>query len=355
MATVTNTIAQTGGDYTSIQAWENATNLNSNADIWKGVISDNNAYDEAVAVDQDGASDSSYVWLDVDSSNRHSGQPGTGHARLAPDTASGHAITCTANRFRVSGLEIKLESPGTSDEGLRFSNADRVLIEQCILWTTSTTSDCDGVFTNDDGHCTIINSLIFGFPRGCCTTQLSNATARFEIVGSTLLKAGQSGESEGAAYNVDHTSTMTAISNIVLYNSIFGNKSTSSASYSLNESHDEENINVSGSNVACLDAPFTGYDIYDGCSTNSLESIATGDNFTSYGSTTAAAATDDFTVKDASADIYQAGLAVGSISLTDTRGDLTVDIIGTARKGTPDIGAFELEAAGNPHYYYAQL
>ncbi len=63
MAVITRTIKKTGGDYNSVAAWIAAAPT-LGTDIWKGVISDNENYDENVTLSASGtASTTSYLWL----------------------------------------------------------------------------------------------------------------------------------------------------------------------------------------------------------------------------------------------------------------------------------------------------
>ena len=173
MAVVTKTIiAGSGGDYTTVAAWEAATNLGAGADIWKGVISDNSNYDENVTINVNGTSVTSYVWLTVASGNRHVGVAGTGHARMR-GTGASHIITIDSDFCRISWLEIKQAQAGASDEGIRVITSDEILIQYCIIWTDTNAADQDGIYHGTDcGDISVDNCLVYGWRRAALHSQL---------------------------------------------------------------------------------------------------------------------------------------------------------------------------------------
>ena len=224
MATVTKTIHKTTGDYSTIAAWEAATNLNSGADIWKGVISDAAAYDEAVTINAGGTGTSSYIWLTADSAVAHAGVAGTGHARMNYTGTATDAIEIASSFVRVDWLEIQRSggSFGNSDEAIRVSSgADDVLIDYCILWAaTSTQSDTDGIYigASASNPVNVSNSVIYGWVRGGIHLQQfsGNNTVVVNADHNTVAYVGQG--TDEAPYNLNQAGTATSTLNT--YNSV---------------------------------------------------------------------------------------------------------------------------------------
>ena len=180
MAVQTRTIKKTDGQYSTIASWEAATNLNSGTDIWKGVISDNEEYNENVTIDTVGSSLNAYVWLTSDPANRHAGVAGTGHARIR-GSAGGHVLTIAAADYaRVDWLEIQQDSDVTSDEAIRInSGAENILLSYLILWTDNVANeDMDGIYwgTGSSVTVSIDNSIIYGWGRAGIHSQNTGAT-----------------------------------------------------------------------------------------------------------------------------------------------------------------------------------
>ncbi|MCP4958280.1 MAG: hypothetical protein GY925_03315, partial [Actinomycetia bacterium] len=170
MAVVEKTIiAGGGGDYTTLASWESATDLNGGADIWKGVISDNSAYDEVFTINVDGTSATSYVWLTTAGANRHAGVWDTGKARVDYSGSSNQAVQIAGDWVRVDWMQIaRLSGYGSSDEGIRVSKADDILIDYCIIWCNDdgATGGMDGIlFKSAAITGSVSNCVIYGWSR----------------------------------------------------------------------------------------------------------------------------------------------------------------------------------------------
>ena len=167
MATVTKTVKKTGGDYSVIQTAEAAADLNSGADIWKIVVSDNEEYDEDLVFDQNGTGTGSYVWLTSDPANRHAGVAGTGHARILGN--GDHVIEISGDWTRVSWMEIQSDSTSNSDEGVRLADGvTNVLVQYCIIWTDQAVISQDGVYAGSSApetDASFDHLIVYGFDR----------------------------------------------------------------------------------------------------------------------------------------------------------------------------------------------
>lgn len=334
-------IAGGGGDYSTIQAWENDTDVSGG--FWKGVISDNSAYDETVTISGGTGTPtaSNYVWLDVDASNRHAGAAGTGHGRMNIDTASGHAITVGADFVRISNLEIKQASPGASDEGIRVNGGvDDLLIEKCIIWTDSATADTDGVYAgNSSVTLTAVNCLLYGWQRAGFHQQNFNSTtitSRWAIEHCSIYDCGVTGEASSGGIVCEADGTSTAITYVVNNTASLGNDAAGE-DYAF-VSGTTTKVAWTGSNNADSDGSLANRanEAADTIDTNSQTPLVATTVWTAPG-------TGDFTV------VNSQGLDDNGASFTsdDTRADVSVDIAGTSRDGTtPDIGCFEEAGAG---------
>ena len=175
MAVVERTIRQDGtGDYTSIAAWHAAANLNSGADIWKGVIDDSNAYDEALVMDAGGTDNTtSFLWLTVSAGNRHAGVWDTSKARIAYTGSDTAAIELASDFAMIEWLQIFRPASGNmagSDEAIRVQSTDGCLVSRCLWWTDNhlNSSDNDGLYA---GNWSVTNLSIdhcvwYGWERG---------------------------------------------------------------------------------------------------------------------------------------------------------------------------------------------
>ncbi|MEM9134284.1 MAG: hypothetical protein AAGE88_18190 [Actinomycetota bacterium] len=180
MAVVESTIiAGGGGDYATISAWEADADLNGGADIWKGVISDNSAYDEIVrlGVASGTGTASSYVWLTVAAANRHAGVWDTGKARVAYDGTSTSAIEVSEDHTFVEHLQIYRPSgpAGSSDETMRVlaNGSNGSLVSRCLFWSDDTANDMDGIYLGnyEVEKLSIDHCVFWGFTRSAIHAQ----------------------------------------------------------------------------------------------------------------------------------------------------------------------------------------
>ena len=346
-------IAGGSGDYTTIQGWEDASDVSTG--FWKGEINDNSAYDETVVIAGSTGTDSAtnYVWLTGGASNSHVGVAGTSHARLATDTASGHCITVSEDYFRLSKLEIKQISPGTSDEGIRVtSNMNDVVLEKCIIWTDSATADTDGIYSGNwaVSSLNIDNCAVYGWARGGMNLQNydSSNTAEWNIDFCTIIGCGATGEVEsGGIVNGEHSDSTTIIN---VYNTFCGDTASTYQDFNGYDHGGGGTPAWTGTNNACTDGSLTS----EGIATNAQESLTVDDSAQGSGSyflvVSEVGGSEDYNLLDDSAANKAYGNAINRVgSEPDARQDFSIDIVGNARSTAspgPDIGAFEFIASG---------
>ena len=352
MATVISEINQAGtGDYTSIAAWESAANLNSGADIWKGEISDTTAYDEAVILNAGGTSVTSHLWLTAAAGNAHSGTAGTGHARISYSGGNTAAIEIDepADYAYISSLEIDRTNLGNSDEGVRVTNADHVLLSRLIIWASDTSPNrhSDGIYIRNAATPTFVDHcLIYNWGRACIHAQ-NPGTRTTHIDHCALLFSGHNTGSDeyGVLGSSESTvDTMNVYNTVVLDN--VGSETVEIAqvgagAFTLNGSH----------NIVTADsATYIGSTITD----NATNWQAAGDQVTDTAPATAGyyitesnIPTLDATPIDHANNVAIANGTNRQGSEPDSRQDFSLDLAGNARPTTNvDIGPLQVSTAG---------
>lgn len=229
MAVVESTIsASGGGDYTSIGAWEAATNLNGGADIWKGTIVDGSAYDEAVTINGGGTSVNSYVWLTVDAANRHAGVWDTTKARIAYTGTATAAIEIDSDWVRVDWLQILRTGAGfgASDEGIRVRESTDVLLDYLIIWADVLDDGTDGIYTGNWAitRLSISNSVIYGWDRGGIHLQQFGSSAINQDLRIDHCAVGASGRGDGSGEGCLHVRQSGGTTTVDVHNSWFGGR-----------------------------------------------------------------------------------------------------------------------------------
>lgn len=371
--TISSIVAGGGADYTTIAGWLSGTNLNSGADIWKGEIDDNSAYDESVDFSTNGTATTSYVWLSGGASNRHAGIAGTGHSRISYTGAAAYAINFDADYARVSDLEITRPgsgSIGAGDHGIEIDDATLVLIDKCIIWTDeAATANNDGIATNatfDNAaqSFAVDNCAIYGWTRGGITWRYIHASGAVYIDHCTISYNG-----DGA---LSHTVPTSYCGNIVaddaigtngIYNCVIAGMIDGA-----NDTFDHELANVPNTG-GTLNAGYNGRtdstetengqwttdnsaNWVDGAMTDSTASAA--HIVTDYTGVT----TFDFTPVDhANNSMLDAGTDRQG-SEPDSRQDFAVDLAGNARPTTGiTLGAIQLQSAATaaPLQYWRNM
>lgn len=335
-----------GEAYTLVQTWENDTNVTSG---WKGIIVDSTNFDETLTISGGtGTPDATnYVWLEPDTSNRHAGVAGTGHARIDNTTSDTQAVLVQSDFVRIGFLEIKRSGAniGSSDEGLRFGNAvTDFLGESLYVWTTETDADTDGFYTADTGSAAttirLVNTIIEGWQRAGFHIQVTSSSPARDISvwmdWCSVYGCGASGEGESGAFNAQFSGSGHSGS-LTTRNSAFMDTASTFDDISATGSSAEANFTLVATNCITSDASQTARDVdVPDVITGALESVTSSNVWTD-------AANGDFSLV-ASGDADGAGASISG-SPADSRADYTVDIAGVTRT-QDDIGAFTLAAAG---------
>lgn len=318
-----------GGDYSTIQTWENDTDVSGG--FWKGEIQDSAAYDEAITIagGTGTPTSSNYVWLTASLGNRHAGVAGTGHARVHTDTASGHAFTISSDFVRIEYLEVKLVTPGSSDECFHVNdNVNDLLLEKLYIWTDSATSDTDGIYAADDADLTVVNCILEGFDRAGFHAQnfSGTVTQTWNLAFNSLYDNRRNiyVRAQGASTITLDCFNNAALAPTVTDYDVFDATSETSSDWTGSHNADSDN------SIASRDA-----NVEDTIDTNTQANLVATTVWTD-------PANGDFTVVSGQG---LAGNGTASFTAGDTRADTSVDIAGTTRSNPPSIGAFDLGAA----------
>lgn len=354
MAVVTRTIiAGGGGDYTTIAAWEAATNLNAGADIWKGVISDNSAYDELVAIATNGTSTTSYVWLTAASANRHAGVWSTSKARHVYTGGSSEGFEVNGDYGRVDWLQFHRPASGTygsSDEVVSVDASDNVLLDYLIVWTDDNEAKQVGVIIESaaSSNVRISNSCIWGFARASIHFEDATAAQTGHIAHCALgPHADISAPSSPLVVSQASANTTT----VTVYNTWLHSEIKNDVTLEANNA--SAVVNIEGSNNCFLasDISETGTGTINKNWTGNVDSgpdelvdTAPATNGI-YVTESAIVGFDGTPVDHANNALLEAATnLIGSEP--DTRQDFSVDITGGTRPTTNvDIGPFQISAA----------
>lgn len=336
-----------GGDYTTLQAWENDADVSGG--FWKGEIQDNASYAAVTISGPTGTpTASNYVWLTVASGNRHAGKFDTGKARLVNTSNGTHCITVSTDFTRIEYLQIHQDSTGSSDEGIRItSGVNDVVISRCIILHDNSSTDGDGIYAGNyavtDIH--VDHCIIYGFQRVGIHLQNFNGsnTQTWHIDSCTIFNCGSGGEGESGGIHSNFQAAGSGTNNINVYNT---------ACMDTTNGNDFEETgtgthNWTGTHNACSDTSLTSV----GLTTSAQESLTSSD--TSQGSGTffvvkdLTGGSEDFQLLDAAAGNIPVDNGVDrSASEPDSRQDFSIDIAGQTRGASYDIGASEFVAAG---------
>lgn len=262
------------------------------------------------------------ITTDHPDGNKHDGTWDSGYYIDLDSSDNGHAFDLRSDYVTITGIQINFDNYGGNKLAFCFANGtENVLIRDCLVRQTGAKSvaawDGVGVVVGTESWgVTVENCVFWGFTRAAFRIRASAGfpSAVVAVNNCTIYNCGRTGTSDSggiwATWNNYGTFTLTV-------NNTIAGATTNGDDYDLNGS-----ATASGANNAASDTTGVG--------TSPQNSLTMSAQFTD-------PANGDFTVKDSSADIYEGG----------SSGTATAeDIIGTTRKATPDIGAFELAAAG---------
>lgn len=161
----TRTVRPSGGDYTTLSAWEagrqgNLTGLGPEIAECSGNLSDTTA----VVVDGWTTTASDYIQIITPQADRHAGVWDTSKYRLEVNGAFFRALRIVEDFVRVEGLQIRqTNSSGYPSAGVQSTSGSAdIRFESCIVRSASTsTGDGHGVSFNGNGAMLLRNSVVY--------------------------------------------------------------------------------------------------------------------------------------------------------------------------------------------------
>lgn len=359
MALVEELIKQDGSeDYVDITGWSDGTAWTVGTDVGKGIISDNEEYDETVALDRSGGSTSttSYMWLTTAAANQHGGKNDVTKARWNYSGGATAACLLRAIGVRVSDQNISRNGVlvGGSDECFRTDISGRgdFIIERCLVWTEEgvDNADMDGIyFPNVNVTGTIANTCVYGFARGGIHIQNFSGANTYTIY-LYHLHLTQNGLDAGGS-DGNFLWQAGAASTAHMYNTVIVDTPASNEEWcstlSVQTANGSHNCRTSAT-----EAPHPAWDTdnrtnWVDATAGHTDVAATADSVIVANWDTTTIANMDLTpIDDSENVILAAGVAVTAV---DSRVDLSVDIAGNARptSGTDiDIGAHQITVTG---------
>jgi len=156
--TVVKSIKASGGDYTTVAAWESSEqgDLVTADEIQKGELYDE-TYTGLATIDGSTTDATRYMIISVAEGNRHNGTAGGGGAVIDP-TGSGHVFEVSDDNFHAEWLRIT-GWVGTSSEAFRVNNTNFHLDKSIIH--SGTVSEQDGVYVGSNSIVLFIKNSIF--------------------------------------------------------------------------------------------------------------------------------------------------------------------------------------------------
>jgi len=311
MATeVIKTIKPSGGDYTSLSAWE-AGEQRDLVTADEIAVAECYAMADTTAVVLDGWTTSStqYIKIYTPPSERHDGKWNTSKYYLRVN--SQQVIAIAEQYVVIDGIQAEVTESWVSARSVIHVNSSgasngQIDINNCILQPGNTNTDggyginLPYVFGLTGATVNVSNSIIQGFfDTGGQGIGISEADFSLNVYNSVITN-NETGINQSAG-------TVT-ITNCAIFNNTTDVTGTMTVTYTASDD------TISGTGNIDWDSGSTDWNA----------------NFTDYSN-------GDFSIKDTGADIYNAGTDLSGSGVTD-------DIIGTARPQSTnyDIGAFEL-------------
>ena len=340
-------IQASGGDYTTITAWESATDndLVTAGDSEIGRINDSGNYNESVIISGATTDASNYRKLTVSDGNWHEGTYSTSKARMIGNP-SGRQIAIDEDYFWIDRLIISHagQSPGNSEEAIRVE-ADTVgtLVTRCILRGDGNVQDCDAFYVNGaasaTGSATLSNNLIYDWGRSGINIQFwagGHDSSNFDLNAdhNTIDNVNLNSSSLGGGivvYCAGGTASGTV--DMTLYNNVVTGVSGSVTNY---ETHNSGTYTISwaGTHNASDDGSAT-----EGSMTNAQNNLTRADIYTNPDGD------DDYT--PAAGEGLEDNGTDRQGNEADSRADYSIDLGGEARGTTGvEIGCFVIAAAG---------
>ncbi|MDF0598445.1 hypothetical protein [Psychromarinibacter halotolerans] len=342
--------ASGGGDYTTIAAWEAATDNDLvSADVVEiGRIDEAANYNESVTIAGATTDATRYRKLTVADGIWHEGVPdvtGIAHMKGNP---SGRFIVIDESNFWIERLMMSHDgqSVDTSDECIRCQPGGRtgILISRCIF-EGSAVADTDAIYFNTStsaaaNSASIDNCLAFGFGRGGLTIQFYNGASSspwtLNVDHCTLNDFDNDSGGEGGGFQFHSYAAGTVNCPITFYNTTSTDPNTH-ADYGYDRTDTSGSATFSGSHNASSDTSLSTI----GLTTGAQQSVVPATIFEDHGAL-------DFT--PASGQALDGNGTNRQGSEPDPRQDFSLDI-GENSRGTTDvaIGAYVIPSGAGSH------
>lgn len=310
-----STIKSSGGDYTTLTAWESAQLAVLLAPAEAECY--NFDLDDTLSISGITTSASNYVRIYTPSAERHDGRSrtvsGTGF-RLKRTAAGGVTLSIAVNHSQIEGIEIEGASSTTAAVTYQFgtfaAGANVHLLDKCIIHDTLTGTGYTLNISMSNLVATIRNTIIYGYQRSWDTRNSATVTSE----NNTLWR---------------HAAQLGAVSDTELSckNTYSGHTGAAAEDFYTGAASPTGNNNISSDASQAVDY------------TAGVSNIAGSAVFTSI-----TPSSEDFRLLTGTNALVEAGATLGSV---------TTDIIGTARpQGTSyDVGAFERLVSGTSYSY----
>ena len=345
MAVNNSAVQQSGGDFTTLTAWEADRDGNSGAgDTENANITGTWSVDDANSFTISGFAASVIINIVATGDSKHTGkiEASPTYYRLAG--ASGHVITCDDSDITLEGFVIRQDATSSSSEGVRInSTATGLILNDLIIHAnTASSTDQDGCYTGSGTSvtATFTNCIIFNWGRGCIHNQ--SGTPTLNVNSCTVMYGGQEAAAAADRGCLSNTgSAVWAVFNTIAMNSganadfnFYSNPTTANLDYCV----------ASDTSISTEDAGAVGA-LESRTSTDTASPgagdwvIFTDDTTSPYDFTLQDNATDN-DAQEAHSSSTGAGLTIPS-----------EDILDGTRDAAYDMGAHEVSVAGGVFTY----
>ncbi len=309
--TITKTIKSSGGDYTSLSAWEAAMQKDLVTADEISVAECYNFQDTTAVLISGWVTDPTrYIRIYTPTSERHNGTAGTGYRLIV---TSAQSLRVRESHVRVEGLETKAVTTGYSgivvDNDTAMEAAPYILIDACLIHDCGTYGVYLGRCGSSGYPLHLRNTIIYKCGSYGIIATWGNAPAIVEIYNCTVAQATTYG------IRKDSSSAVVGVKNCYA--------GASGTDYSTVSTWDTFTTNASS----------------DTTGTAGLQSIAHSTSSGAY-----------FTNITAGSENYHIGASSALKDVgTDLSATFTNDIDGATRSGTWDIGADEYTTGGSTY------
>jgi hypothetical protein len=310
----TATIGTSSRDYSTPQAWESAVDGSLTEEEIGEMYADSD-FTASVTFAGSTTSASNHMTLRAASADEHAGVPASTDVRFTGAQNGGEFIDIDDTFTEIEGIQFHDYSPSstwTSGAAIRapasgYTNM-QANIHRCIFYDTSAPASGSTVSGTTCYRQIYVHNNLF---INCYGEQYGDGGySTSHIYNNSFYNCGDSGD--------NHIGPGSGSGNEIKNNVCIG-RIAGSDDLIDEGSHTEDYNAVSDTSVG---------------NTNDIQSVTAANNYTD-------AANDDLSIKNSSADIYEAGTDLGTTREYDK------DIVGTNRTGTWSIGAFAPTAGGD--------